>query len=518
MNRFCKKGLSLVLSVVMTITAVIGAAPAVLASPDGTSTPIIHVVGTGVHLIRPTEDGGTEKIYPFQIPEGYIEEKAEIFLPVFAKAFFTQEWDEFCDVLYDCISPIFNTIALGKDGEPTDGSSSDFNWTKEELATQADGLYSATEFEFGYDWRIDPFVTAETLHQYIEDIMDVTGAEEVALYGRCLGSNIVSAYMQKYDGEHVCEVIHYASAAYGATQCSKMFTGELYLNAESIENYIYDVDLGLGDIVTDLIQSLVTLMNYTYGLDILSWAVNNVVEDIYLDIFPRIVGESYGTFPAYWSMVSIEDYDRAMETIFYDKDVTEYAGLIQKIENYHNNVRLNFESNVKAQEARGIEFSNIVKYGMQSIPVTENAYEQSDSFVTVRESSFGAVAADIGETLSPKYIFNSYINGTYRYISPDMIIDASTCLSPDTTWFIKDIKHTYFPDCVNGLVSDIVNNEGFNVNSNPEYPQYLVFDDEADTISPLTKENMNTTDRYETSFTGALFTFVKSIFRLITEG
>jgi hypothetical protein len=53
-------------------------------------------------------------------------------------------------------------------------------------------------------------------------------------------------------------------------------------------------------------------------------------------------------------MVSLEDYDRAMETMFYGKDVDEYAGLIEKIEYYHDNVRVPFEENVKAQVAQGI--------------------------------------------------------------------------------------------------------------------------------------------------------------------
>ncbi len=514
-----KKILSLVLSMVMAVTAVIGAAPLVYATPDGTQIPVVHVVGTGSHIIRTNENGETEKLYPLQIPEGYVEEKAEVFLPVFAKAFFTQEWDEFCDVLYECVSPIFNKMALDKNGEASDGSHVDVTWSKEEIAeAAADGVYSATDFVFSYDWRVDPFETSYKLHEYVQAVMEVTGSDKVALYGRCLGSNIISAYMYEYGNlGHVSDVIHYASAAYGATACSKMFTGELHLHADAIENFVYDIDLGLGELVTDLIQSLVTLMNYTYGTDILSWAVNNVVEDIYLDIFPRIVGESYATFPAYWTMVSIEDYDRAMETMFYDKDVTEYAGLIEKIEYYHNNVRVPFEENAKAQEAQGIEFSNIVKYGYTNVPISANADELADGLVTVRESSFGATTSNTEGTLPMSYLLKAYMNGTDKYISPDKQIDASTGFSRDTTWYVKNLEHTNFPECINGLVSDIVNNKDFNINSNPEYPQFMVYDDETSTISPMTEDNMNTTERYETPFITALFKFFKAVFALIAE-
>lgn len=514
-----KKILSLFLSVVIALTAVIGLVPSILAAPDGTQTPVIHVVGTGSHIVRTNENGETETLFPLQIPEGYIEEKADVFLPVFAEAFFTQEWDEFCDVLYECVSPIFSKMALDKNGEASDGSHVNVTWSKEQIAAAAaDGNYSATDFMFYYDWRVDPFETSDKLHEYVQAVMEVTGSDKVALYGRCLGSNIISAYMYEYGNlGHVTDVIHYASAAYGATPCSKMFTGELHLHADAIENFVYDIDLGLSDLITDLIQSLVTLMNYTYGTDLLSWAVNNVVEDIYLDIFPRIMVESYGTFPAYWTMVSIEDYDRAMETVFYGKDLNEYAGLIEKIEYYYKNVRVPFEENAKAQMAQGIEFSNIVKYGYTNYPISKNADELADGMVTVRESSFGATTSTTEGRLSSLYIMKSKLSGTYKYISPDYQIDASTGFSRDTTWYIKNLEHTDFPSCVNGLVSDIVNNRNFDINSNPEYPQFLVYDGSSNTLSPMTSDNMNTTERYETSFFSALVTFVKCVMMLIEK-
>ena len=82
---------------------------------------------------------------------------------------------------------------------------------------------------------MDPFKNAEKLHQYIEDVMYVTGAEKIALTGRCMGAALTDAYMQKYNGEYVSDYIVYNSAANGATQCSKAFCGELYLDSDAVE-------------------------------------------------------------------------------------------------------------------------------------------------------------------------------------------------------------------------------------------------------------------------------------------
>ncbi|MBQ8014627.1 MAG: hypothetical protein IJ264_00395, partial [Clostridia bacterium] len=268
------KFLSIVLSIILVATSVAGIVPVVSTTADGADIPVVHVVGTGTPICRMNEETGEEEtLYPFQIPEGYIDEKVEIFLPVFAEAFFTQEWDEFCDVLSDIVIPILSQPALSKDGEVVDGSYPDWSWSRETLedVKTAEGKYGVTEYMFYYDWRLDPMEIADTLHQYIEDVMFVTGAEEVALYGRCLGSNMVAAYMHKYDGEHVSEVVHYASAVYGATQCSKAFTGELCLHTDGIDRFVYDLDnLGveIGDVLLEFLQAFVSLLNDTYGLDI----------------------------------------------------------------------------------------------------------------------------------------------------------------------------------------------------------------------------------------------------------
>ncbi len=515
MKRFISVFLALAITVVTTIVA----APVSSAASTGADVPIIHVCGYGSLLVKDNPDGTKEQIYPFKIEDSFIEEKAKEILPVFAKAFLTQKWDEFSDALVDTLVPIFEPIALNNDGEADNNTRADWTWNVKTLKNKADsnGQYNATAYKFHYDWRLDPMVTADTLHRYIKDVLYVTGEEKVVLYGRCLGSNVIAAYMQKYDGELVQEVIHYASSVYGATQCSKAFTGEFYLHADGTERLVYDFDLGLGEFYSELIKSLVSLMNKNYSLDITCWAVNNVVEDIYLDIFPEILINSFATFPSYWSMVSIDDYERAKETVFYGSDINEYRGLMEKVEYYRNNVQLKFEEISTDHIERGIEFTNIVKYGIQLLPFTANSDEPADRIVTTRESSFGATVALVGQHFSDEYITQSEVKGTMKYISPDKQIDASTCFSPDTTWFIKNLEHNNFPDCVSGLVHEIVNNDGFTVNSSAEFPQYLVYDLKSSSISPMTEENCFTEDYLNVTFFDALFRFFKYLFEVIKE-
>lgn len=515
-----KRVISVFLCLIIAACALVTVAPASQPAVDGSDVPIIHVCGSGALLVRNNEEGKKETVYPLQIPDGYIEEEVKEFLPIFAQAFFTQDFTEFSDVLVDILVNIFEPMALDENGEVKDGSRADWTWNKRTLPNRVnkDGKYSATAYKFHYDWRLDPLVIADTLRIYIEDVLSVTGKDKVVLYGRCLGSNVVAAYMQKYDGEYVQEVIHYASSIYGVTPCSKGFAGELFVHADGVERFLYDADLGLDQCYSDVLQAFVTLFNKTYGLDITCWAINNKLEDIYLDIIPEVLLNSYGTMPAYWSMVHPDDYEKAMETVFYGQDKAKYAGLIEKIENYRENVLLAFPEFSMEQAHRGIEFSNIVKYGKQSIPFSkEESDELSDSIETVENASFGATTAKLLETFDDEYISKAVANGTDKFISPDKQIDASTCISPETTWFVKNLEHYTFPESMNILVSQIANNEGFTVFSDEEFPQYLVYDEETSTISAMTADNMNTTEKWNTTFFEALKRLMSALFEIIRQ-
>ncbi len=515
-----KRFIAAFLCLVTFFTAVFSTAPA-SAAGEGLDVPLIYIQGQGAELYRNPNTPEEEQIFPIEIPEGYINEKIDIFLPVFAEAFFTQQWDEFCVVLRDIIVPLFEDVKLDKNGEPSDGSGVKFTWSESTLYDKkVNGKYHVMDYVFEYDWRIDPWQTADKLHDYILCVKKVTGHEKVSLLGRCLGANIVSAYLTKYGDEHIDEAIFYASAAHGVEMASKCYTGELYLEADGVERFVYDLELFKDDeerVIDSLLEGFVTALNKTYGLDIACWAVNNVFKDIYLDIMPPIMSETFGTFPGYWSMVNEEDFEKAKETVFYGSEPGEYDGMIAKLDNYHYNTKLKQDEVFKQMAENGVEFSNIAKYGLQLYPVANSNHYVSDNTCDINASSMGATASDIDKVLSDEYIENAKAIGTYKYISPDRQIDASTCMFPDSTWFIKDIDHQYFPDYMNDLMVLILNNDNFTVFDSEKFPQYMVLDKENDIVVPMTEENMNTTEEWNTNYFEAVIMIFKGLFKLIKD-
>ena len=146
----------------------------------------------------------------------------------------------------------------------------------------------------------------------------------------------------------------------------------------------------------------------------------------------------------------------------------------------------------KEIEADGVNVSIIAKYGYQLYPIVINADQQSDMIVTCEQQAPGTTSAPIGSKLSDEYVNKAKLDGTDKYISPDLAIDASTTLFPDSTWYIQNMKHNCYPHVVDLLMYKILRHEGekMTVFSDENYPQYLIYEGEennGDSLRPMTQ-------------------------------
>lgn len=516
MKSCFKRALSVFLSLTIIFTISALAFPSASASSTLTDIPVIYVEGQGAALGIRQEDGSYKQVYDIVIPDGYIENVVKENIDVFLLAVLTQDWDDFCDVIYNEVTPFFDEIKLDENAQAPNGSEVIRHWSREPINTNTvDGKYELQQFIYRYDWRMDPLKTADDLHSYIEAVMTATGHEKVALVGRCLGTCVTMAYMEKYDGEYITDHIMYCSALEGVTFCSKAFCGEIYLDADGVERFVYDMQLFPEEYLDTLLKSFVTVANDTYGLDLALWSVNNVYPNIYLDIVPRLLRDTFGTFPGYWAMVRDEDYEKAKEVIFYGAEEGKYDNFISIIDNYHYTVQTQAREIAAEQDAAGIEYYNISKYGRANVPISDDNENISDSYVELSECSMGATVTTVNTVFSDDYIAAAEAGGTLKYISADKQVDASTCVFPNQTWFVKNIEHQNFPHSINLLMTEMVNVDGFSVDSNESFPQFLVYNEEDGSIKPMTSENENTTSRWNVSFWDALRKLFESLLELI---
>lgn len=492
--------------------------------------PTIYIEGQGNSLYRP--DG--TKVYGLDVDVlSLVKENLGDLLKTYFSCALTGDFTAYNDQISDLIIPLYQDVKLGKDGMPTDGSgipaNKDWKNGTGNIATTIDltnGSYGV--YRWRYDWRLSPLVLAEDLSGLIDQVLAETGKSKVNIISRCLGANIAYAYLHEYDYSKVNACVFYAPSIDGIGVLNAIFSGKFEFDSGALDRFVtYFQDqknLTIRDEeTTELILTTLSLLDQTGVLNktgLLDKIVNNVKDDV----IPRILKETYATFPAYWSMLSPSYVDDAKAFVFKDCE-DEFAGLIAQIDAY---AAIAKDSHAFLQSiADDVQIAVVAKYGFPAFPLSEDATEESDVYVTTGLASMGATCASSGGKLDSKYIKAQTAAGKGDYISADGKIDASTAAFPDTTWFIKNLEHKAFPDCVNDLMVAFINTPGMTVKTDSRYTQFLQFsptneessDSAKGTLTPIVTaaDTEDTTQKYTQSPLDALFKFLTKIIRFFTK-
>ncbi len=98
--------------------------------------------------------------------------------------------------------------------------------------------------------------------------------------------------------------------------------------------------------------------------------------------------------------------------------------------------------------------------------------------------------------------------------SPDVVADASTCILPEQTWFIRNIGHMryeYGKDSCDLLVYLLTSDEKVSIYSNEKYPQFVNVNEITRNFEKV-EDNISSSD---SSFAQLLFDFIIKIFNCL---
>lgn len=559
MIKTLKKSLSLLLVIVMimSLSAPAFAKPIVWTSQSKSDIPIIRISGDGDPLV----DENGNKVFHYKdfgaLFSGSDEEEdddselyesiANVILPFLIDGLLNDNWDPYYENLQNEISEIFETSLLDKNGNPQYGTGmtpeKKAEMTSKRHSDQArtengQKFYVFNTYWFFYDWRLDPIETAAEFKSYIDDVMAATSTEQVGIIATCLGTNIVTAYLAVYPehaAEHIRGIGFDGSVVGGAEMLSEAISGKFNVDAAAINRVLADCnEIGLFSI-DSFINTTLEMLDRTGVLDRVigvgkDWIYYKLVEGV----TSALALSTFYTWPNYWACVSPEDYNTAKEYVFGPEGSekrTEYAGLITKLDNYNELVRQTIPEILTNAVANGTNFGVISKYGYQVLPVCETNYLVSDQFASVGRSSFGATTGTIYNDLTDDYIVSRFEAGFGKYISPDGQIDASTCLFPDSTWFIKGSSHSNWSDWESRLLYDIAcSKEQVTIDNSCWPSQFVVYsytnpdNDKDGEIEAMTTDNCDT-ENWEaeerldnpTDKHGKIFVAVTSLIKWLME-
>ncbi len=478
-----------------------------LVAPVAAATEVPLVVVQGFAAIPLVKNAGQENEMEVFPPEnigsdGMIADLVTAFLTGFID-FGTNKgnWEAFGKKIIDYAKNITDPIAYNTDGTPKydnvthktfmEPMSSYTDEEIKEIFTPIGMKYAAqysadSVYAFGYDWRESPIDCASQLNDFINYVKARTGSSRVNVVALSQGSAVTLAYMAEYGGGSLNNVVFASPAWQGTSIAGDLFTGKIDIDVYAFENFM--VALGDGSATTHIISvfisSLATSEEFTEEwFPLLEDALQGIVPQAYSDIvIPMLAG-----MPGLWCLVPGEYFNDAKAYLFPDG---MDAQLEEKI-NAYNLIQSNAKQIVEDCEDDGMKFGIVCGYNRQIAPINENL-NTSDMVVDTVYASGGATCANYLESFEDwGNNYTQAINCGHWHVSWDKRIDASTCMFPEQTWFLKNHSHVAFGNNEDDGTCDIIMwllsmKKQYTVTTDQEnYPQFNLYNTYKRTTTPM---------------------------------
>lgn len=414
-----------------------------------------------------------------------------------------KDFEVFSQSFIPTLNKYFEPIAYNTDGTPKDTTIGFYRTTdaiadysaeeKANLTTfateTAKGYGEENTYNFSYDWRADPVEVAEELNDFIGEIKVKTNSRKVNVVALSLGSAIVLAYLAEHGGSSINNLVFASPAWQGTSLVGNLFSGNVELDIYAVENYLVkSADVSATTHIAAYIISFIASyegLSHEYFGD-LNATLQGVLPYVYRDtLIPLMAG-----MPGLWALVPDEDFVAAKDFLFPEGVDANLEAIINK---YHD-IQIDAKNIIEDAEDDGMRFGIVLGYNRQMAPINEE-YEQSDEVIDVANMSGGATCAlylqaydDWGQ------VYNQKIKDGHNHLSWDYKIDASTCMFPEQTWFIKNMKHTGYNlqegtlDIVLWLLNAKTQYTVFTDKEN--YPQFSLYNTYKRHVTPIVLEGI----------------------------
>ena len=456
-----KKLVSISLCLVIIFSLLTPVASATKGKCDCGELPMIYVGPLGNTDIY--ENPGTENERVIFRPDA----KAIIsiigkFLPSLMTIKFPGGYEHFGDALIKSVSDSFGAMAL--DGNGNSAKNVD---VKLELPTDKTHGYGK-DYYFHYDWRLDPIEVAGQLNDFVKHIKKLTGHDKVHFKASSMGGIAAMAYFHEYGYKDVDSCIFQCCPLLGTAVAGDLLCRKMKLDAKALYDYGTNA-FPPADAEGVFLTGLFNFLYYSGLVDIVLCGGEKILDKLQERVFDELMTPVFGTLLGIWAFVPADTYEQAKKI---NLDPKTQAGLIKKADYYHYEVQGNADKILKNAQRNGVRIMIVAGYNIQRTPLVESIDNDSDGTVDTMYASAGATVAKINGTLGENY--KQKKNCGHNHISPDNRIDASTCILPENTWFIKDMLHSNGQPGITEMYNKFAwGKEIKDVWSSPFYTQFL---------------------------------------------
>ena len=484
MKNIFKKSLSLLLSLLIALSVFsVGVSAEKMTAAEAVRAldkdiPIVEIPGFGEEIYKGlSTESELDDVSIWNISSDEIMSLVQKHLKTLILGLVLGNFEDVDAVFTDVLTAIFGDAVCDENGIPSpDTGIKSANYVVPKREYGYNNSYS-----FHYDWRLDMHTLSSQLHDFINQVMEVTGSDEVGLVCFSMGGCVTMTYLYEHyylasaeDREHIRSVVFLSGAMNGVGCCEDPFSGNIILDSTSLMRMLQEMLSGNTEMLW-----LYNLLDVMYTLRLLEPVVkfsNSYIIGNMDKMVDTALPQTLGAIPGFMAMMSEERYRQAEEFVFdSEEDKAKYSVLIEKNRYYHDSVQANSDLILNSLTEDGKKLAIVSEYGYSSLPVTSDNSRMSDGTIETCATSFGATCAEVDKTLGDGYVQAVDCSCGGSHISPDNQIDASTCKYPDVTWFAKNVKHSsadrYFADLVD-LVT--YSEEQVTVWTYPDLPQYMI--------------------------------------------
>ncbi len=339
------------------------------------------------------------------------------------------------------------------------------------LRAVTDVIGKENVYFFTFSLFSDPMTSAQNLDDYIDMVLEKTGAEKVNLLPISLGGTIFTAYADLFPNtDKIHSVVNVVPVLNGTQVVTDMYQREFNVTADFWYQELFPLVIGefteYGDMVGHLVNLIIRALPADVNAAMITRLYDILLENLLINT------------PQFWSMVSREAYLPLAEKYLGDDE----HKLIRAMTDAFYNAQTDLEENIETMTANGVEINIIAGYSLHSGDERYNFFHlmsdsdnvNGDGVIHIESTTLGATAVLPGEKLPDSY--QQTIKSDYCYISPDRELDASTGVLPDNTWYFYDMNHEDAANnapVINLALALMYSDEVENVHTNPEkFPQF----------------------------------------------
>lgn len=305
------------------------------------------------------------------------------------------------------------------------------------------------------------------LYDLIQQVKEETGHDKINIVPISQGGVIMNNLLEYYPDvvDSFKRIIYVVPCLDGTSIMSDIYVNGLIDDPEALYGYLIPGLMG-DDMTSKLIRIALRILPQAVLQDVLDRAIDTLIND-YL-----------GNITTIWGFTKNKDYEVVREKYLMGDDKAEIR---RQADSYHQ-ARLNSDKNILAAIDKGVEVFNIVDYNYALYPIVDSWDDiNADGVIDLDSTSMGAHAAAVGETLPEGYAqqgnsFGTCSDPTHNHIDPHNVVDASTGLLPDHTFYYYNGNHeaTGRNDSLINLIIKLLYDDNFkDVYSYPEmYPQF----------------------------------------------